>query len=397
MRSHWPWDVLTGLILYSLTTLPVFLGLLLATTPGVLVQNGTPPGILGVCGYFDGGHFHDIVVYGYQFDPDRQSSVAFFPGYPLIAWSVRDLTGCSTHLALVLTSNVAFVAALVLLSAYLRDRAPPARLATLVAIGLWPVGFYFRMAYSESLFLAALALLLLGFARRWPPALLAIIAGAAIGIRLVGIAAAAAVVVHVLSDPARGTRGKRVAKAAALLPLCCWGLFAYMGFQQWRFENAFAFAQTQRHWTHYTPESDEPMHKWSRLAMAEPIWNVYVPGSPRHWSRIDDSPLLGLAFWNPIAFVFAIACVGIGWWRGWLTRTEAVLGLGLLLIPFVSRGYEMSMISQARFATVAIPVYLVIGRALSRLPPVVSWLAFAAMSPLLFLWTTLFGAARPLF
>jgi hypothetical protein len=388
---------LAGLGTYALTTLPVLLGLVLADTPGVLVRDVPSPGLLTACCYFDGGHFHDILRNGYHFDPDRQSTVAFFPGYPIAAGAVRDLTDCPPPIALVLTSNAAFAAALVLLSAYLRHRDPAARPAALALVGLWPVGFYFRMAYSESLFLAALALLLLGLARRWPVVVLALVAGAATGIRAVGVAAAAAVAVHILSDTARGPVGKRLVTTALILPLCCWGLLAYMGYQHVRFGNAVAFSQTQRHWTLYTSESGGQNHKWERLAIAEPVWNVYVPGSPRHWSRIDDSPLLGLAFWNPIAFVFALACVGIGWRLGWLTRPEGVLGLGLLFIPYFTRADEMSMVSQSRFGSVVIPVYVVIGRVLSRCPPAVSWVVFAGMSPLLLLWTALFAATWPLF
>ena len=36
-------------------------------------------------------------------------------------------------------------------------------------------------------------------------------------------------------------------------------------------------------------------------------------------------------------------------YRGWFTKPETILGIGLLLIPYVTRGDEMSMGSQARF------------------------------------------------
>jgi hypothetical protein len=401
-HHRWPWDVLTGVAVYALTSLPVLLGLVVATTPGVLVHDGPTPSVLGACCYFDGGHYHVIVRDGYSFDPARESNVAFFPGYPVVAELVRRLTACGPPLALVVVSNAAFAVALVLISAYLRtrfpDEPPYTRLTTLTLIGLWPIGFYFRIGYSESLFLAVLALLLLGLARRWPVALLALMAGAATGIRPVGVAATVAVSVHVLLDASRGPLRSRILTAALLVPLGCSGLLAYMGYQKATFGDPLAFAQTQRHWVLYHPPADAgPLHKWARLAVAEPIWNVYVPDSPRHWSRIDPSPLLGLTFWNPVLFLVALASIGYGWFRRWLTVPEAVLALGLLVIPYLTRGYEMSMVSQGRFATVVIPAYVVLGRLLARLPPAATWIVFAGFAPLLALWSALFAAAWPLF
>ena len=121
-RNTWPADVLTGLAVYAFTALPVLLGVIIATTPGVLVHNGPPPDFLHGCCHFDGTHFASVMDNGYSYDPANASTAAFFPGYPLAAEGVRSLTGCPTLLALVVTSNVAFVAALVLLSAYLRVR-----------------------------------------------------------------------------------------------------------------------------------------------------------------------------------------------------------------------------------------------------------------------------------
>src|SRR5207249_12197951 len=125
------------------------------------------------CCWFDGAHYMDILGNGYRFDPGQPSNVAFLPGYPLTARLVARATGCRPPTALVVTSNVAFAAALVLISAYLRTRFPGEhreRHATLALVGLWPVGFFFRVGYSESLLLVTLALLLLGLARRWPAA-----------------------------------------------------------------------------------------------------------------------------------------------------------------------------------------------------------------------------------
>ena len=107
-------------------------------------------------------------------------------------------------------------------------------------------------------------------------------------------------------------------------------------------------------------------------------------------------PLFGLAFWNPILFLLAAVAVIVGGRRGWLTRDEVVLGIGLLLVPYVTRADEMSMGSHARFAAVVVPAYIVLARLLGRLPPVATWIVYVILAALLMLWSALFAARWPL-
>jgi hypothetical protein len=395
-------DVVTGLAVYAVTALPVVLGVFIGTTPGLIEQYGPVEDFLhGLC-HYDGGHFESIVNDGYRYDPDRGSTVAFFPGYPLAVDGVRRLTGWPTRLAMVATSNLALCAAFVLLAAYLRVRLPggsPAlRMTILTLVGVWPLGFYFRIGYSEGLFLLGLALLLLGFALRWPLVVLAVVAGALSGTRAVGAAAGAAVIVYVLADRFRGPPGRRVALAALLAPLCLWGLLAFMAYQQARFGTPFAFVRVQQHWKYYEPRPGDIQSKAARLALAEPIWNAYVPGSSRHWSNYeqDGKPFLALGFWNPILFLAAAVAVVVGWWRGRLTDLEVVLGAGLLLIPYLGRADELSMGSHGRFAAVVVPAFVVFGLALHRLPPAARWAVLAGLAAVLGLCSARFAALWPL-
>jgi hypothetical protein len=395
-------DFVAGVAIYVLTSIPAFLGALIGTTPGVMRQQGPVENYLhGLC-HYDGGHFESIVEHGHLYDPDKASTVAFFPGYPLLARAARDVLGWSTRFALVVTSNVAFVAALVLLSSYLRIRYPDdsdtTRLIILSLVGLWPAGYFFRMAYSESLFLLTIVLLLLGFTRRWPAVVLALIAGAATGVRLVGIVATGAVIIHALAEREHESSRKRLAIALGLGLLGCWGLFGYMAYQQVKFDTPIAFALVQKHWSFHAPLPGEMQSKLVRLATFEPIWNMYVSGSSRYWGNFHATgdPFFGIMFWNPILFVIAVLSVVYGCCRGWFTKPEAILGIGLLLIPYVTRADEISMGSQARFVSVVVPMYVVLGRLLGRLPPAATWLVFVAMTSLLLLWSALFAAVWPL-
>jgi hypothetical protein len=403
-HQKWLSDLLLAVAVYAVSAVPFLFGLALAMTPHILEHDRpAPPTFLEYGLTFDGAYYRDIADRGYWVHEDRQSGIAFFPGQALAARYLSRATGLETALSLVVVSNVAFLAALAFLSAFLRSRYPDQTLArraiTLALIGLNPAGLYFRTAYSESLFLAVAALFMLGLARRWPILVVALVAGAATGVRAVGVACTAAVLLHVLFDRERGSFGRRVLTAAALAPIACWGLLAFMAYQWAEFNNPFAFAIAQKHWGNGITPFGDIISPAVRLAILEPVWNAYVPDSGRFWTFIDyhGIPGIGQGFWNPAVFMVALAAVGFGWWRGWLNRTEAMLGLGLILIPYVSRGHDMSMASQSRFISVALPAFVVFGQVVSRCPAAVSGALFAIMGSLLTVWAAMFGAWWPLF
>ena len=147
------------------------------------------------------------------------------------------------------------------------------------------------------------------------------------------------------------------------------------------------------------PENHSWPAKLRSLAMLEPIWGVYMPGSRRYWANISvrSGPLFSLYFWNPILFVLAGVLLAWGGWKRWLTGSELVLGAGLLAIPYVTRSYEMSMGGHGRFAAVVVVNYLAIGRILGRFPPLVRTAFCVALALLLFIFTSLYVANQPVF
>ena len=100
----------------------------------------------------------------------------------------------------------------------------------LAAFALVPCSFFFRLAYSESCFLAVAILCLLAMERRWPVVVVAILVGLCTATRPVGVALALPFLWH-LHKPT-GWRSFLL-NAAWLIPLSCWGLLAYME-MQWR-------------------------------------------------------------------------------------------------------------------------------------------------------------------
>ena len=318
----------------------------------------------------DGQHYKSICESGYAYDPDQRSQVAFFPAYPVLARGVVAVTGCGTEWALLIVAHLALVTSFVGLHAYVRLRcgadSPRVPARALLAFGLVPTGFFMRMCYSESLFVLAVVAVLLAVRLRCRFVTMAALCGLATAVRPVGVAVVPLFLwsVWVGSATMRGA----LARAACLAPLSCWGLLAYMGYQYWEFGDALAFAKTQTYWR---ARDDAPWgEKFGSLARLEPARELFDPVSPRYWQAIEwhDDPLFSLVVANPIVMGLFAGLIALGAARRWLNGGEVLLGAGLLAIPYVTRGYDNAMLSAGRFATVALPAYLVLGQLIARCP-----------------------------
>jgi hypothetical protein len=395
--GEWFDDCFAGFTAYYLTSLPVFLGLLLGIDFPRLGEDrsASRPELVSACFHFDAIHYRQIAQEGYAYDSAQRSVVAFFPAYPLLSRAVSETTGLSAEEAALLTAHLALFGAFVLLSRYVRLRWPEAtaeqRGVVLAVFGLWPTGLFFRMPYAESLFVCVTLAVLYGMARGWPLATLALLTGFVTAVRPVGVALTAAFVWHVLSQPESRWRTK-VSRVVLWTPLAFWGLLAYMGYQWLAFGTPLAFAQTQEHWSMRAPPQRELSAKLEALALLEPIWGVYLPGTSRYWDNISSpgSPLFSLYFWNPILFLLAVVLLVWGGRKRWLTGSELVLGAALLAIPYLTRSFEMSMASHGRFAAVVVVNYLVLGRILARSSPLVVAALCVCLASFLFAFTFLY-------
>src|SRR5205807_1571849 len=59
---------------------------------------------------------------------------------------------------------------------------------TLLAMGLLPTTFFWRMAYTESMFLCVAIVAMVAMGRRWPLPIVAVLVGLATAVRPVGLA-----------------------------------------------------------------------------------------------------------------------------------------------------------------------------------------------------------------
>ncbi|MBI3463766.1 MAG: hypothetical protein HY000_12020 [Planctomycetes bacterium] len=421
----WIDAALTGVVFYVLATLIVVTGMALGTSvvqPAADIVTGR--NLAGRFGNWDAQWYREIAEEGYSLKPGTQSTLTFFPAYPLTGRIVARATGLRTDLALVVVAHVCLLLAFIVMAAMVRRRgsnpprietppAPPSeggenptsRLSSsplkggrengspeltdysLLAMGLLPTTVFFRMAYSEAMFVLVLAVLLYGMQRRWPAWTLAIVAGLLTAVRATGIAAAPVLMVYAWRQFGRagdetsptsaedGERKKggrtlqRAAYAGAVAAVSVWGLAAYMTYQAIQFGDPLAFVKVQSQWRLRLGDDPPLSEKVTALATLEPAWGVYVPGKSGYWARRDlhGNALFSLQFANPIYFAAAIVLLVIGWRARRITGYEAAIGGLLLLIPYVTKAYDNEMAGFGRFAAVVLPVYPVAGWLLSKL------------------------------
>jgi hypothetical protein len=234
------------------------------------------------------------------------------------------------------------------------------------AFVFFPPTLFFHMAYSESLFFFLAVAVLLGMEERWPLGVIGLLVGLATAARPVGVALLPVLALYLWRN-ADGIKAFLV-RSIVILPLGCAGLLAYMAFQWWAFSEPLAFAKTQDHWRAYPRGT--ALEQFQALVQFEPIWGVFDPSSARYRGRLDlhEDPLHSMVFLNPIVFCLAVLTIAIGVKAKWLNGYEILLACGLLLIPYVTRAYDNSMLAMARFVAAAVPCYLVWGRMALLLP-----------------------------
>jgi len=395
--------------------------------------------------WMDGRWYKQIATEGYHYDTTTHSSVAFFPVYPLLVRALITLTGMRAEAALLVISNMSLLAALAMLASYVRDRyaQAPTELGdyTLLAAALFPTGCFFRLAYSESTCLLLVVLAMYGMLRRWPLWSIAFAIGLATAARPVGVALLAPFAIHIVRtvvashrDESRGKGAEQTPRGvvgasgwrwrlhslthsifrslangraaptlrliapplALYLPVACWGLAGFVAYQAYAFGEPLAAVKTQAHW------SIRPATPWYEKAVAlatlEPIRSVYDRRSPAFWGRDQsEMPWFSLHFANPIFFAGAIALLAFGTWRGWLSLEEISLGALMLLIPYVTRAYEMGMGSMGRFVVIVVPIYPVVGQVLLRFPGPLRAALLALSGFFLAAYMALYSAAYVIF
>jgi len=403
---HRLWSIGVPVMSWAITSVVVFVG---AALGNYIIRPDKPFAFVDSLACIDGRNYARIAETGYSYRDKEPSNVAFFPAFPLAARLLSRLASTGTFSAQLIISNTCSLVAFMTMWAYMRHRVASLSgvlphgdgelgsrdLAgyVLLATGVLPTTFFFRVAYSESMFLCVAILTCYAISRKWPVAVISLIAGLATAVRPVGIALLVPLCWYVWKESTSNSQAMR--RLAYVIPLGCWGLLAYMVFQYLKFHQPLAFALAQTY--HRMRPMGTTSDKWLALLSWEPIRDVYNPASQGYWLALHYSPsrLFSLEFANPIYFIGTAALIALGAWKRWLTSYEILLAVPLLAIPYFTRAYEMRMLSQARFAAVVFPVYIVLGHLLARLPLVVAGALLALSGLMMGLYAALFAAGYP--
>jgi hypothetical protein len=309
---------------------------------------------LDVWARWDSGWYLSIVERGYAYTPGAQSSVAFFPLYPVLVRALGRLSG-GYVVAGILVSHASLLAALIYLYLLTRelngDRLSAERAVFYAAA--FPSAFFLSAVYTESLFLlTTVASAYHARRQHWVwAAFWGMLASATRipGLAMLGVVGLEWLRAHgwTLSTAWRAQawrnlwRGLRVdwggLLVLALVPL---GLLSYMVFLERAFGDPWAFRMAHEAWDRH---------------MAGPYWIIrgavdrLIAGSFRR-GDIPWRDVIDLA-----AFALVVGLVPFIWWK--VGDAYALYALGCVLLPMWS--HTMSM---TRYALVAFPVYVLLGR-----------------------------------
>jgi hypothetical protein len=309
--------------------------------------------LLRMWGEWDSGWYAALGAHGYasHVGADGQVNWVFFPAFPALAAVIAWVTHLSVFTAMVLLSNLAFLAALFLVHRLAREEfdVPTADIAVALLCAA-PGSYIFSSAYTESLFLLAISgCLLLLRSRRWLAAggcaaLAVLTRNLGMGLTLPFALAAAPGLWTLARDHASGRTASRrpllgeTARVAAglALPLLalagfCLVLYVVTG-------DPLAFVTGQKGWGR---------------SIGNPFAKLY---GPLFTGQLAASDAISFAAgWLSLGLLVALALM-----RRW---SLLILGCFLTLVPL-----STGLTSYARYSLVALPVLLAGARLLAPRP-----------------------------
>ena len=233
----------------------------------------------GWCRY-DCTWYREIADHGYFYIEGEQSSVAFFPGYPLVARPLARAID-NTPLALIVVTWVAGLATLMLFAHWCTRRLE--RRTALLAVAcfaLYPYGwFLYGAGYADALFLA-LAIGAFVLLEADQPLLAGLAGAGAAATRPIGVAVAVGLLLRAIERrgglPARGPDQSRSIAAKLGIParlnlrvlrlrdlgvlLAPAGLIAWSVWLWTRFDDPFVYSTVQEAW-----DQAEGPHTWFKI------------------------------------------------------------------------------------------------------------------------------------
>lgn len=300
--------------------------------------------VVEVFAAWDSGWYFSIARNGYYASPDGESSIPFFPLYPLLMRAVAWVLGGSDAaiwIAGIGISVAAFVGTLLALHRFTERMfgdGETARRAVLY-LAVFPFSFFLTSVYAESLFLL-LSILAMSAAHRsrWWPA--GIWGGLAALTRPYGVLLAVPLTCFALAGRPSGRQLARRATAVLLVPL---GLAAYCVYIYTLAGNPFAWVEANRHWDYTLGHTPGQRLLEFVLTLWRSPYNVLV--TPAELYQVFHATT-GVLFLTLSPWVFTRVGVPFG-----------AYVLVSLLVPLTSNQLE----GIGRYAAVLFPVFMLLG------------------------------------
>ena len=336
--------------------------------------------LLGNWLWWDGEWYLHIARWGYFYIPHRQSSVAFFPAYPLaVRWLGTVMPGgygAAAILITVLSGALTFV----LFHRWCLRRLPTrAASYAVLALAAYPYAwFLYGAAYSDALFVCVtvLAFLLVEDDR---PVLAGLAGMVATATRPTGVVVLVGLVAVLCQrrgvfDRVETARWRRVRLRDWAIALAAIGLVSWCGWLWWRFGHPFAFIET------------EGSQGWNRGPGIATWLKFGFFDSVLHDPLSRSVPLLAQAL---CCVLFTVAVPSV--WR----RFGAGYGIYVLAAVAVPVICTDDFMGAGRYLLAAFPVLAVVGaRLATTVDPRKRWAYLMTSATALALGTSLFATGH---
>jgi hypothetical protein len=334
-----------------------------ALRPGL---SGPSRYLIGPLSIWDGSWYAEIARNGYG---ERQMSTAFWPLYPFLTGIASWLTGWSVAVTGVLLSNLAFVAALLVLHRLVSQsygQAIATRSVWLVA--LCPVAFVFSALYSESLFfLLSLSAIYLSRNNRWTLAALALFLATLT--RSTGVLVVVPMLAALIGQ--MGWNPRRLWKPGIQLAAALAGPLIFVAHlnRLWGDPFLMVHIQTQWHRTFSLPWTT----LWTGFRRTELIYitgrHACIDGvRQQSWPSCRDALGLNIdSLSDDLAVASTLAAIAILLFAARkLIAGDLLYLLAAFLIPLLSTTADSPLLSMPRFLLVAYPLFIALAIVLQR-------------------------------
>jgi hypothetical protein len=200
---------------------------------------------------WDSGWYADIIRRGgYWFDGDGsvQTSVTFFPGYPLLSSAVKSVFHVDEYIALLLVANISSLLAVLLFAKLARDElGDEIALSAVALFCFFPSSMFLSAGYTESLCLVFVLLSLI-LVTRQKFVLSSAIAGLAMATRPTSIVLAPVILWEMWRQNTLPL-SRLLPRMALCGVLAVSGLIAFMIYLGVEFEHPLAFFTNQNAWS----------------------------------------------------------------------------------------------------------------------------------------------------